>query len=120
MGFLSVLGLFLPVFAHALEAQALQLEKERFLSFSDLLEESILRISHYAEGSSLSLRVPKLDNLSIGIGEEAFSLTWSPSAVSIPLERGIESPLPLVGEWSPDSDAIIISRGADSILIESG
>lgn len=119
VGFLSVLGLFLPVFAHALEAQKLQLEKEHFLSFSHSFEQNITRLSHYAEGSSISIRVPNLENLEIDIQEELITLTWSPPALSKSFVKEIASPLPFVGEWSLESDAIILSRGLDFILIES-
>ncbi len=120
VGFLAVLGLFLPVFAHSLEAQKLQLDKEHFLSFAHSLEQTITRVAHYSEGSSLSIRVPKLENLEIEIQEKVLTLTWSPPALSDSLIIEIESPLPFLGEWSIDSGEIIVSRESASILIESG
>lgn len=119
-GFLAVLGLFLPVFAHALEAQKLQLEKEQFLSFSYSLKQNLIRLSHYAEGSSISMRGPSIENLEMEIQENAIALAWSPPALSTSLTQEIESPLSLVGEWSPDSDDVVLSRESNTILIESG
>ena len=120
VGFLAVLGLFLPVFAHSLEAQKLQLDKEHFLSFAHSLEQTITRVTHYSEGSSVSIRVPQLENLEIEIQEKVLTLTWSPPALSDSLIIEIESPLPFIGEMPIDSGEIIISRESASILIESG
>lgn len=117
-GFLAVLGLFIPVFAHALEAQKLQVEKEHFLSFSHSLEQNIIRLSHYSEGSTVSIRMPALENLELDIQEELITLNWSPPALPTYLSKEIESPLPLLGEWSADSTNMILSRESDSILIE--
>lgn len=118
-GFLAVLGLFIPVFAHALEAQKLQLQKEQFLSFSHSLEQNIIRLSHYSEGSTVSIRVPPLENSEMDIQEELIMLTWSPPALSHSITQEIESLLPLSGEWPSDSTTIILSRESNSILIES-
>lgn len=117
-GFLAVLGLFFPVFAHALEAQQLKLQKEQFLSFSHSIEQNIIRLSHYSEGSSVVIRIPTLENMDIDILEESILLNWSPPALSDSLAQEIESSLPLSGEWPADSAEMILSRESNSILIE--
>jgi hypothetical protein len=118
-GFLAVLGLFIPAFANALEAQKLQLEKERFLSFANTLEDGLLRVSHYAEGSTLTIPSPSFADLSILMEGDLILLEWSPPALSSSLSREIVSPLPLEGSWSPEGGDIILIRESDFILIES-
>ncbi|MEK6970286.1 MAG: hypothetical protein AABW68_01170 [archaeon] len=119
-GLLAVLGLFLPSFLHVLDAHHLQWDKGRFLSFSDAVGHSLVRLSHYAEGSMLSIPSPSLEELDIRGDGHTLTLTWSPPSLSSPLLIEQSSLLPLEGEWSPDSHFLVLRRESNFILIESG
>lgn len=118
-GFLSVLGLFLPVFNQAMDAQKLQVEKERFIDFSTNLSDSLHLLSFYAPGSSLSVSFSSLENVSLVVEGSVIIVSWSPPSLGHSLEQTIESPYEIENNLSSNFKTLILRRESNLIILES-